>query len=64
MPPLCSLCLCGECLSLQQRLNVDEEAEVAVRHHARTEPGQRVEPEALITFHPRHGIRMTVAYRA
>jgi cytochrome P450 len=39
-------------------------ATVAARYRLRLTPGQHVEPEASITLHPRHGIRMTLAPRA
>ena len=39
-------------------------ATVASRYRLRLAPGQRVEPEASITLHPRHGIRMTLDARA
>ncbi|HEX8422351.1 MAG TPA: cytochrome P450 [Pyrinomonadaceae bacterium] len=39
-------------------------ATVATRYRLRLTPGQRVEPEASITLHPRHGIRMTLEPRS
>jgi cytochrome P450 len=39
-------------------------ATVAARYRLRLTPGQRVEPEASITLHPRHGIRMTLEARS
>ena len=38
-------------------------ATVASRYRLRLAPGQRIEPEASITLHPRHGIRMTLEAR-